>query len=95
MPLLRMLLWTAVQRVVTDPRTRQLAFDVIRRAKPTVSVAVRELRSTAREINPRQAPEAFARRLRERLRTAMARPHDAPPDPEILPPNRPGGPRSG
>jgi len=93
MPIMRMLLWTAVQRVIADPRSRQMAFNVIQRAKPTVSIAVRELRSTAREINPRHAPEAFARRLRERLRTAMGRPPGDPPDPEILPPNRPGGPR--
>lgn len=93
MPLMRMLLWTAVQRVITDPRSRELAFTVVKRAKPTVAVAVRELRSTAREINPRHAPEAFARRLRDRLRTAMGRGPEAPPDPEILPPDRPGGPR--
>lgn len=84
MPLLRFLLMKAVQRVVTDPKTQQIAHQAFMSVKPKVTTGVRELRATLSEIDPRKDPEGFGRRLRQRLNHAQR--NEGRTAPEILPP---------
>ena len=67
MPILRTLLWSAAQRLATDPRVQAKAVDALRRAKPAAETLARGALHAARETPPLKNPGAFARTLRDTI----------------------------
>ena len=67
MPILRTLLWSAAQRLATDPRVQAKAAQAIRKAKPAAESLARGAVQAARDAPPLKNPGAFARTLRDTI----------------------------
>ena len=68
MTILRHLLITSARRLASDPRLREKAAKVFAgEVKPKLEAARDELEEIAEEVDPRDDPLAFARRLKERF----------------------------
>ena len=67
MPILRTLLWSAAQRLVTDPRVQAKAAEALRKAKPAAENVARGTLKAARDAPPLKNPGAFARTLRDTI----------------------------
>jgi hypothetical protein len=73
--IVRRLLWEAGKRLAQNPEVRaratEIATDVADRARPKLESAGRHVseiwRETTAEIDPRENPREFARRLKQRL----------------------------
>lgn len=65
--MLRHLLWTAAKHVARDPHVQRKAAEAVRRIRPRLDAAAREIHEIARETPPHRAPGIFARKLRERV----------------------------
>ncbi|WP_374446849.1 hypothetical protein [Stella sp.] len=62
---MRAALFQIVRRLAADPRVQEKAVDLMQRAKPKLQAAAAEIRSAARDVDPRQDPRGFARRLKQ------------------------------
>lgn len=58
-------LFQIVRRVATDPRVQEKAVELLHRAKPKAQAAASEIRAAARDVDPRQDPRGFLRRLKQ------------------------------
>ncbi len=68
MTILRRLLITSARRLAADPRVREKATEVFAdEVKPKLEAARDELADLVQEVDPRDDPRAFARRLKQRF----------------------------
>ena len=79
MALIHRILFHAAQRLVTDPRVKEKAAELIetevkprgrdtwKQAKPRIDAARSDLAQTASETDPREKPKEFAVRVKQRL----------------------------
>ena len=79
MAVIHRLLFHAAQRLVTDPRVREKAAELIetevkprvrdawQQAKPRIDAAKSDLAQIASETDPREKPKEFAVRVKQRL----------------------------
>ncbi|BBK41655.1 hypothetical protein STVA_16750 [Allostella vacuolata] len=62
-------LFQLARRLASDPRVqakaRETATELLHRARPKAQAAAAELRAAAREVDPRQDPKGFMRRLKK------------------------------
>ena len=57
-------LFQIVRRLAADPRMQEKATERLHKAKPTAQAAAAEIRAAARDVDPRQDPKGFMRRLK-------------------------------
>lgn len=58
-------LFHLARRLASDPRVQQKAVELLRQAKPKAQAAAAGFRAAAREVDPRQDPKGFMRRLKK------------------------------
>ncbi|ROP83730.1 hypothetical protein EDC65_4379 [Stella humosa] len=57
-------LFQLARRLASDPRVQEKAVEMLHRAKPKAQAAAAGVRAAARDVDPRQDPKGFLRRLK-------------------------------